>query len=43
MYVYDGVMKGVVWLQYYIICVYEYVCIVMYIYVYLLLLLFVLY
>ena len=39
MYVYHGVMKGVVWLQYYIMCVYEYVCIVciiMYMYVYLL-------
>ena len=39
MYVYDGVMKGVVWLQYYTMCVYEYVCIVciiMYMYVYLL-------
>ena len=39
MYVYHGVMKGVVWLQYYILCVYEYVCIVciiMYMYVYLL-------
>ena len=38
-YVYRGVMKGVVWLQYYIMCVYEYVCIVciiMYMYVYLL-------
>ena len=38
-YVYHGVMKGVVWLQYYIMCVYEYVCIVciiMYMYVYLL-------
>ena len=39
MYVYHGVMKGVVWLQYYIMCVYEYVCIVciiMYMYLYLL-------
>ena len=39
MYVYHGVMKGVVWLQYYIMCVYEYVCIVciiMDMYVYLL-------
>ena len=26
-YVYHGVMKGVVWLQCYIMCVYEYVCI----------------
>ena len=37
-------MKGVVWLQYYIMCVYEYVCmvcIIMYMYVYLLTLLFV--
>ena len=39
MYVYHVVMKGVVWLQYYIMCVYEYVCIaciIMYMYVYLL-------
>ena len=39
MYVYHEVKKGVVWLQYYIMCVYEYVCIVciiMYMYVYLL-------
>ena len=39
MHVYHGVMKGVVWLQYYIMCVYEYVCIVcivIYMYVYLL-------
>ena len=44
--VYHGVMKGVVWLQYYITCVYEYVCIVciiMYMYVYLVSLLFILY
>ena len=39
MYVYYEIMKGVVWLQYYIMCVYEYVCIVciiMYMYLYLL-------